>query len=108
MPIVLLVATSGDVGLPLGMYAWLGTGEARMGGDVAPLAVAVGLTALVPELMRTWLMVMSLVSGAMTRATDAVPMPMVVLMLVLARELLLGAAVESDIADNGNAPWVTT
>ena len=39
--IVLLVATRGDAGLPLGKLAWLGTGEARFGGaEVGPLEVA--------------------------------------------------------------------
>ena len=38
----LLVATKGDAGLPLGRFAWFGTGEALFGGeDVGPFAVAI-------------------------------------------------------------------
>jgi hypothetical protein len=39
--IALLVATKGEAGLPLGTLAWLGTGEARVGGEVGPFGVAV-------------------------------------------------------------------
>ena len=40
----LLVETKGEAGLPLGRFAWLGTGEARFGGAegaVGPLGVAI-------------------------------------------------------------------
>lgn len=70
---VLLVATNGEAGLPLGIAAWLGTGEARAGGEVGtgPLAVA-GLELVVDEVTRTWLTVMSVELGEMTRPVEAV------------------------------------
>lgn len=67
----LLVATRGDEGLPLGMLAWFGTGEARFGGaEGAPLAVARerGLVLVVLVVVTfTWVTVMSVVTGETTR-----------------------------------------
>jgi hypothetical protein len=68
--IALLVATKGEAGLPLGTLAWLGTGEARVGGEVGPFGVAV-VEVLVASVL-TWVTVTS-VLAVTTRVAWAEP-----------------------------------
>ena len=64
---VLLVVTEGEAGLPLGRFAWFGTGEARFGGaDVAtgPFGCAIDRGLVVA--MLTCVTVISVLAGEMT------------------------------------------
>ena len=71
---VLLVATRGDAGLPLGMLAGLGTGEARFGGaEGVPFAVVAADLWLVCLEMWTLVTAMSVRMGEMTWPASAVP-----------------------------------
>ena len=66
--------TKGEAGLPLGRFAWLGTGEARLGGAevaVGPLGVAAKRGLVVDTL--TCVTVTSVLVGEMTCPAWAVP-----------------------------------
>ena len=98
----LLVATKGEAGLPLGRLAWLGTGEARLGGAegaAVPLGEAAKRVLVVA--MLTCVTVMSVLVGEMTWPALAVPVLWMtgVLLAVMPVSIVLVVRVDFDETD---------